>query len=135
MIGRPPKPTALKILQGNPGQRRLNDAEPKPPLGADPPVWLRDDPVLLAEWKRHAARLLRLGLLTEIDDDALCALTVLSVKFREMVAAGAEANVLINITKELRAMWGRFGMTPADRSRVKVEKPAPKTKLEKFRAV
>ena len=28
--GPPPKPTALRLLQGNPGKRRLNDAEPKP---------------------------------------------------------------------------------------------------------
>lgn len=134
MQGRPPKPTALKVLEGNRGKRRLNDAEPKPTKGATMPECFRSHPVLVAEWKRHAERLERLGLLTEVDDDSLAALCVLSVKFRELVAAGAEAYSLIKITQELRAMWARFGMTPADRTRVKVEKPAPKTKLEMLRA-
>ena len=30
--GRKPKPTALKVLEGNPGKRPLNDREPVPPL-------------------------------------------------------------------------------------------------------
>ena len=29
--GRKPKPTALKVLEGNPGKRPLNDREPVPP--------------------------------------------------------------------------------------------------------
>ena len=28
--GRKPKPTAVKVLEGNPGKRSLNTAEPKP---------------------------------------------------------------------------------------------------------
>ena len=31
--GRKPKPTALKVLEGNPGKRPLNDREPVPPKG------------------------------------------------------------------------------------------------------
>ena len=31
MRGRKPKPTALKLLEGNPGKRRINGTEPKPP--------------------------------------------------------------------------------------------------------
>lgn len=31
--GRKPKPTALKVLEGNPGKRPLNDHEPIPPKG------------------------------------------------------------------------------------------------------
>jgi hypothetical protein len=30
MVGRLPKPTALKVLSGNPGKRALNKNEPKP---------------------------------------------------------------------------------------------------------
>lgn len=129
MAGRPPKPTALKLLHGNPGKRQLNENEPKPPLGAQPPAWLKADLVLLQEWNRHAPRLAKLGLLTEIDDDALATLCVLEVKFREMLAAGAAGSALASLSKELRALWSRFGMTPADRARVKVEKPQDAGKL------
>ena len=132
MAGRPPKPTALKLLQGNPGKRKLNADEPMPPLGADVPEYLKGDPVLVAEWNRQAPRLKRLGLLTEIDDGALAVLCVLEVKFRDQVAAGASASALSFTSKELRALWSRFGMTPADRARVKVEKPKPESKLERF---
>lgn len=31
--GRKPKPTAMKILEGNPGERPLNEREPIPPKG------------------------------------------------------------------------------------------------------
>lgn len=30
MVGRPPKPTAIKILEGNRGRRKLNENEPQP---------------------------------------------------------------------------------------------------------
>lgn len=132
MPGRPPTPTALKILRGNPGRHPLNDREPKPPLGAEIPPFVKGNPAYVAEWKRHSARLLRLNVLTEIDDDALGALCVLSVKFREMVGADAAASALSGVSRELRALWSRFGMTPADRARIKTEKPEEKTKLSRF---
>jgi hypothetical protein len=41
MRGRKPKPTFLKVLDGNPGKRPLNDQEPRPPQGIpDRPDWL-----------------------------------------------------------------------------------------------
>ena len=49
--GRKPKPTALKVLEGNPGHRPLNKKEPMP-KGKLPrcPEWLEDD--AKKEWKR-----------------------------------------------------------------------------------
>ena len=42
--GRKPKPTAIKELEGNPGKRPLNDAEPKPEHKAPPcPKWLEPE--------------------------------------------------------------------------------------------
>lgn len=42
--GPAPKPTALRVAQGNPGKRTLNDREPVPPPapagGVAPPAWL-----------------------------------------------------------------------------------------------
>src|SRR4051812_47559325 len=41
MRGRKPKPNSLKRAEGNPGNRKLNDAEPIPPSGPlAPPDWL-----------------------------------------------------------------------------------------------
>jgi len=42
--GRKPKPTAVKVLEGNPGKRSLNTAEPKPEKKAPRcPSWLEDE--------------------------------------------------------------------------------------------
>jgi hypothetical protein len=39
--GRPPKPTALKLMTGNPGRRPLPKDEPAPPKGdVLAPAWL-----------------------------------------------------------------------------------------------
>ena len=39
--GRKPKPTAIKLLEGNPGKRPLNESEPLPPQGQIKcPSWL-----------------------------------------------------------------------------------------------
>lgn len=47
--GRKPKPIAIKELEGNPGKRPLNDAEPKPVRKAPPcPKWL--EPEAKKEW-------------------------------------------------------------------------------------
>ena len=64
--GRKPKPTALKMLEGNPGGRPLNEAEPKPQKKAPRcPPWLEDE--AKREWKRMAKVLEQMGLLTEMD--------------------------------------------------------------------
>ena len=134
MSGPPPKPTALKLLAGNPGHRKLNDKEPKPAIGAAPPAWIKADPVLLAKWKFHAPRLTRLGLLTEIDDTALGMVCVLEVRLEDLLVIEgiATTDAILDLSKELRQLWSRFGMTPADRSRVKVEKPPPESKLSRY---
>lgn len=64
--GRKPKPTAIKVLEGNPGKRPLNANEPKPEKKSPKcPSWL--EPEAKKEWRRMAKVLERLGVLTEID--------------------------------------------------------------------
>lgn len=44
--GPSPKPTALRILQGNPGKTKLNPSEPQPPIAAPdlpPPAWMTEE--------------------------------------------------------------------------------------------
>ena len=64
--GRKPKPTAVKVLEGNPGKRQLNELEPKPEKKAPKcPVWL--DKEAKKEWRRISKQLEDLGILTEVD--------------------------------------------------------------------
>ena len=64
--GRKPKPTAVKLLEGNPGKRGLNAGEPKPERKAPRcPGWLEAE--AKKEWKRMAKQMELLGILTEID--------------------------------------------------------------------
>lgn len=70
MVGRPPKPTKLKILTGNPGGRPLNDQEPQPlRVMPDCPKRLRAREKKI--WQHIAAKLFDCRLLTQIDDIAL----------------------------------------------------------------
>ena len=70
MPGPKPKPTALKLVEGNPGKRPLPKSEPKPaPIKPRIPGYLGLDG--RRHWKDLASKLERLGILTEIDQDVL----------------------------------------------------------------
>jgi phage terminase small subunit len=70
MRGPRPVPSRLKALQGNPGHRRVNPAEPQ--LDSQVPAcpsWLTGE--ARAEWDRKVAELVPLGMLTAVDGAAL----------------------------------------------------------------
>ena len=69
MAGRKNKPSALKKLQGNPGGRALNNAEPNFSGLPRCPSWL--DVVAKVEWKRVVSELAALQMLTKCDQTAL----------------------------------------------------------------
>jgi phage terminase small subunit len=73
MRGRKPKPTYLKVLEGNPGRRPPNAGEPKPARRA-PTCPSHLCPAAKAEWKRLAQQLSVLRILTELDRAALAAI-------------------------------------------------------------
>ena len=72
MRGRKPKPTRLKLIEGNPGRRPIDGREPKPP-GSLPSCPAHLSPTAKTEWKRLARSLNRIGMLTEIDRAAMAA--------------------------------------------------------------
>lgn len=92
MRGRKPKPTAQRVLEGNPGKRPLNVNEPQPPplvvnslpfdAAADTtpehtaPDELADNARAIAEWQRLAPMLTRCKQITEADRAALIALCI-----------------------------------------------------------
>lgn len=104
MKGRKPKPTHLKVLDGNPGKRPINKNEPKPePLAPACPAFL--DAVAKAEWKYIAPKLEKLGLLTKIDRAALAAYCIC---WSDLKAARMFLNEHgLTYTTTINDKWGR----------------------------
>lgn len=137
MRGRKPKPSALKRLSGNPGKRKLNTDEPRPPASEDlmvPSRWL--DKVAASEWRRIAVTLKTLGLLTNLDRAALegyCkaysrwlqAEKILEkeglcfVTPKGYVQQRPEVAIAKGYLSHMHSLAAEFGFTPASRSRVK----------------
>ena len=65
MRGRPRKPTAIKVLEGNPGKRPLNINEPVYSGSPEMPNWLNKEAKL--EWNRIVPELDGVGLLQRVD--------------------------------------------------------------------
>lgn len=142
--GPAPKPTALKIIEGNPGKQKLNRDEPKPPVSPKiprPPKRLLPD--AKDEWKRLAPVLVRLGVLTEVDWDAFAELcqnyAYYIIADRRIVEKGEAAVMAMQTTpsgytqqhpylslrRQYYEQWHRgladFGLTPASRARIAVD--------------
>ena len=61
-----PKPLSLKVVEGNPGKRKLPQDTPQPRVEVLPaPEWL--SPEAKAGWERHFGELFRLGLISVVD--------------------------------------------------------------------
>lgn len=132
--GPAPKPTALRVLEGNPSHRPLPKNEPKPELGVpECPSWLPED--AQAEWHRVAPELSKLGLLAKIDGSALAAycaayarwklaeetLKVAGLTFNTQAGYVAQHPCVGMANKALAEMlrFGReFGLTPSSRGRM-----------------
>ena len=85
-----PQPTALKVLRGNPGKRRLNHVEPQHlPLTSDCPAELID-PMAQAEWARIAPHLIACGQVLIVDRATLIAYCE---KYAQWQALEAEARL------------------------------------------
>lgn len=150
MKGRPPVPTALKILRGNPGKRPLNKNEPQPEVEIpDCPPHLDEE--AKAEWERLAAELAALGILTNIDRGVLatyCLSWSRWVKAELMVQktgeilkskdGGLYQNPYLAVANrakdDLRAIGALLGLNPCDRVRLHVEKKEKKGLATRARA-
>lgn len=136
--GRTPKPTAVKKLQGNPGKRPLSHDEPKV-AGTLPRCPSHLDAEAKREWRRIAKELHRLGILDGIDRHALaafCKCWSLWVKAEQQLAGedlvvmsdkgNLYQNPIVGVArqamKDMVDMAREFGMTPASRTRIKVDK-------------
>jgi len=141
--GPPPKPTALRILEGNPGHRRIPENEPKPRGQAACPAWLCDPAKEL--WAQLAPDLEREGLLTgrgasefasfcqeraiyAIYSELLKELKPRSPKVERYRSLAMKAN------REAMRLGAKFGMTPSDMVGLVVPGASgkPKSKDEEF---
>ena len=69
--GPAPIPTAIRIMEGNPGKRPLTGREPQPAAGVEPRCPDHLDKDARKEWRRLVPILLRMRVLTEADGYAL----------------------------------------------------------------
>ena len=136
MAGRKPKPTALKVLEGDrgKGRRPLNEHEPVPPRGGVKcPSWLL--PEAKKEWKRLAASLEAMGVLTMADLTAFAGYCQAYARWREAedfitlhgsifkTPSGYVQQVLqVSIAQQnlkiMQSFATEFGLTPACRARI-----------------
>lgn len=132
--GRKPKPTAVKVLEGNPGKRSLNTGEPKPEKKAPRcPAWLEDE--AKKEWKRMAKQLEHLGILTEIDMAAFAGYCQAYARWKEAEEFITQHGTIVKTPsgywqqvpqvsiaqqymKQMTKLCEQFGLTPASRSRI-----------------
>ncbi len=134
--GPAPKPTKLRILEGNPSKRPLNAAEPEP-LAGEPRMPSDLDRFGRRVWRWAVTQLGAMQLLTQADAEALTDLCrVASVERRAWEAVKAkdltfktlagyiqqrpEVGVLLKSVQIKRTLLGEFGLTPASRSRIEM---------------
>lgn len=147
--GPAPTPTRILALRGSP-RAGLNPGEPHPDVELPPaPTWIGDD--AKKAYDALGARLLALGIMTGVDENALARYAVLWVRYRrceEFVAKHGEAyptrgrdkwdgtpgtllgfkaypqaKMALGLAAELLRLEREFGLTPAARARLSAEVP------------
>ena len=137
--GRKPTPTAIKVLEGNPGKRPLNDREPQPAKKAPScPKWLETD--AKREWRRLSHKLEQLGILTEADMSVFASYCqayarwkaaeefITSHGYVSMTPAGYVQQLPhVSISQTYQKIMNRcaeqLGLTPSSRSRLIAGEP------------
>lgn len=132
--GRKPKPTALKVLEGNPGKRPLNEKEPVPDkIAPECPSWLNDE--AKAEWKRLCDKMVNLGTLSEMDMAAFAGYCQSYARWKEAEEFIEKHGTIVKTPsgywqqvpqvsiaqtnlKIMLKFCSEFGLTPSSRSRM-----------------
>lgn len=132
--GRPPKPVELKLIEGNPGKRRIAEPPKAPPSKPRCPSWLST--YAKTEWRRVVPVLDDLGLLTTVDRSTLAAYCEAVATFKEATELIAELGVLVqgrrkgeavknpalqvqrDAARLIASYSAMFGLSPSDRVRL-----------------
>jgi P27 family predicted phage terminase small subunit len=156
-VGRPPKPTQLKVLAGD-RKDRINTQEPMPSEGdVRAPRWLSKEARRF--WRSLAPDRIRKNVLTPWDVEAFA--NFCDALARRLEAAGyldkqgavmqqpifnkdGEVMASRQVVNKWAHVWkaadeqvqrygAKFGFTPADRARIKIEEPGETRKRDKTR--
>lgn len=150
MGGRPRKPTALKLLHGDfdKNPQRRNAEEPQPKKSAPKcPAHLSD--VAKDEWRRIVKELQSMDVVTQVDRSALEAYAVLYASWRDAIKTVSEEGAFLDsetgkyehpaskaarqLASEMHKVLCQFGLTPASRSRVHVQKTTEEVRMRRTR--
>ena len=141
--GRKPKPTELKLLEGNPGKRPVNEKEPKPKKQAPRcPSWL--EPEAKKEWKRMSKTLESIGVLTQVDGAAFAGYCQAYARWKEAeefltkhgtifktpsgyIQQVPQVSIAQTYLKVMKDFCSEFGLTPAARTRIQIDTEAGET--------
>ena len=140
MAGRTPKPTALKVVTGNPSKRALNKNEPKPDLRIpECPEYIVGN--AKNAWDKLAVMLESMGVLTIADGlalERLCECYAEILECRELIelngrvysSVSGEDGMLLKANpavgqlqdadRRFKSYLVEFGLTPASRSKIQV---------------
>ena len=148
--GPAPKPTALRVLGGNAGRRPLNHDEPKPELADATAPELTE--AALAVWQEVAPQLVALGLVSRIDRAHLARACRLEAVGRDALAkveatetgpvsispangetVSAHFAAAIKAFDSADKIWFRFGLTPAERTKLKVAPPKQEDPFDAYK--
>jgi P27 family predicted phage terminase small subunit len=134
MRGRKPQPTAIKMLNGNPGRRPLNENEPTPERGRpEAPEHLTGE--ARAEWDRVCDQLDGMGLLTTADRQVIALLCQSWAVYVEALKQVTEYGLIVKgpggapqqnnylgiantAFQQVKGCLVELGLTPSARSRV-----------------
>ena len=147
--GRRPQPTALRMLRGNPGKKKANKNEPRPPAGeVQKPRGLSR--AATAVWEELAPICIAMGTLTVADVRPFATLCELQATLQRASAQKDEERYAPFTTKvedssdehspvvvvvdavlklerdtanALRPYYALFGLEPISRARIQVPKP------------
>ena len=145
-----PKPTHLKLLQGNPGKRPINDKEPQPEKKIRVPTAPQHlNAVAKKHWRKTAKQLHECGLLTGIDEIALSMYCDAYAKWVDAKDNIEKYGAVVKTKNgfpvqspyfaiankafdQMKGMLTEFGMTPSSRSKVTVDKPGEGDGMDDF---
>lgn len=130
-------PTKLRLLRGNPSQRKMPENEPQVDAAIPPMPPHLTDPVAVEEWDRITQILYEVGVLTRVDGNALALYCDAHAAYLEAKKDIAEngfnattgtgsiiqrpsVGVFHRCRTDMLRILAEFGMTPSSRTKVSV---------------